>query len=421
VSDIPQGPGWWRATDGRWYPPHLHPENQPPAGPDGVPGPAPGWWLADDGRWYPPHLHPGYQPTAGAAGTWGAAAPLPGAATQSGTGSPKPRRARKRNVVALCAIGLVVAVVLALVAVSFTSSSPNGPSARPDHVTAQTLNGVTKIPASVYNEIGVTAGGSRQPAGSVIAGQKTIVFDHKPGILYVGGEFCPYCAAQRWAIIASLSRFGTFSGLGTMQSSSTDVYPATQTFTFAHATYSSPYFVFVAREIYSNVANSDGAGYERLNHLDPYEQSILAKYDQAPYTGGSPTTGGSIPFIDFDNRVIFSGSSFTPAVLQGESRREIANDLHNPSSASTRAIIVASNSLSAAVCSIDGDRPASVCDSVGVAAAKKALAQQTPVPAQSSAARTSSAHSFGDVARASAVVGKSRREGALALVARHVL
>ena len=135
---------------------------------------------------------------------------------------------------------------MAFVAVSLTSSSPHGPSAQPGQVTAQTLTGVTKIPASVYNQIGVTTGGSRQPAGNVIAGQKTIVFNHKPGILYVGGEFCPYCAAQRWAIIASLSRFGTFSGLGTMQSSSTDLYPATQTFTFAHATYSSPYFVFIA-------------------------------------------------------------------------------------------------------------------------------------------------------------------------------
>lgn len=30
MSDAPQGPGWWQASDGRWYPP------------DQVPGPAPG-------------------------------------------------------------------------------------------------------------------------------------------------------------------------------------------------------------------------------------------------------------------------------------------------------------------------------------------------------------------------------------------
>jgi hypothetical protein len=31
----------------------------PPTTPDLVP-PAPGWWLASDGRWYPPTAQPGY-------------------------------------------------------------------------------------------------------------------------------------------------------------------------------------------------------------------------------------------------------------------------------------------------------------------------------------------------------------------------
>jgi hypothetical protein len=36
VSDVPQGPGWWIASDGKWYPPEQHPDYQPP------PPPAPG-------------------------------------------------------------------------------------------------------------------------------------------------------------------------------------------------------------------------------------------------------------------------------------------------------------------------------------------------------------------------------------------
>ena len=35
----------------------------------------------------------------------------------------------------------------------------------------------------------------------------------KPEILYIGAEFCPYCAAERWAIAVALSRFGTLSPL----------------------------------------------------------------------------------------------------------------------------------------------------------------------------------------------------------------
>jgi hypothetical protein len=43
LSDVSQGPGWWEASDGKWYPPKE--SDQPPA---------PGWWLAADGKWYPP-------------------------------------------------------------------------------------------------------------------------------------------------------------------------------------------------------------------------------------------------------------------------------------------------------------------------------------------------------------------------------
>ena len=30
MSDVSQGPGWWHATDGKWYPPERHPTYQPP-------------------------------------------------------------------------------------------------------------------------------------------------------------------------------------------------------------------------------------------------------------------------------------------------------------------------------------------------------------------------------------------------------
>src|ERR1700751_2971439 len=41
MSDIAQGPGWWRASDGRWYPPEQHPSYQsfpPPPPPNPVGG-----------------------------------------------------------------------------------------------------------------------------------------------------------------------------------------------------------------------------------------------------------------------------------------------------------------------------------------------------------------------------------------------
>lgn len=60
-SDTSQGPGWWQASDGRWYAPQ--PQQAPASAPvvGDVP-PQPGWWRATDGNWYPPQAPPGQAP-----------------------------------------------------------------------------------------------------------------------------------------------------------------------------------------------------------------------------------------------------------------------------------------------------------------------------------------------------------------------
>lgn len=58
MSDTPQG-GWWKAKDGKWYPPETHPDYATIATTDVPSGPpAAGWWQANDGNWYPPETHP---------------------------------------------------------------------------------------------------------------------------------------------------------------------------------------------------------------------------------------------------------------------------------------------------------------------------------------------------------------------------
>ena len=63
----------------------------------------------------------------------------------------------------------------------------------------------------------------------------------KPEVLFMGSEYCPYCAAQRWAMVSAVSRFGTFSGLTTTHSSSSDVDANTPTLTFYGSKYTSQY------------------------------------------------------------------------------------------------------------------------------------------------------------------------------------
>ena len=37
-----------------------------------------------------------------------------------------------------------------------------------------------------------------------------LMHDGKREILYVGANYCPYWAAERWAMVMELSQFGTF-------------------------------------------------------------------------------------------------------------------------------------------------------------------------------------------------------------------
>ena len=54
---------------------------------------------------------------------------------------------------------------------------------------------------------GVFSPTPKQPPLTARTGKK------KPELLYIGAEYCPYCAASRWPLIIALSRFGTFKGL----------------------------------------------------------------------------------------------------------------------------------------------------------------------------------------------------------------
>lgn len=55
-----------------------------------------------------------------------------------------------------------------------------------------------------------------------------MVINGKPTVLYIGAEYCPYCAATRWQMIIAFMRFGSFSGLEYMTSDPSDVYGALQ-------------------------------------------------------------------------------------------------------------------------------------------------------------------------------------------------
>ena len=114
MSDAPQGPGWWQASDGKWYAPELHPDHQPTAPtPPASPPPAAPPPAASP----PPAEPPATAPTAAAGPPAGAppvGGPPPGAAAPATPPGPTPEPTSSGSRTAL--IVLIVVLVIALVA-----------------------------------------------------------------------------------------------------------------------------------------------------------------------------------------------------------------------------------------------------------------------------------------------------------------
>jgi uncharacterized protein DUF929 len=278
------------------------------------------------------------------------------------------------------AIGLVVVIVATLVIVKVVSGSPatTGKSSITP-VDPATMAELAGVPASVFNAVGVTSQVVQVTAPIPVKGQPVLTAQTSSGttvpeIFYLGAEYCPYCAAQRWSTIIALARFGTWKGLGNMASYAHDTYPNTPTFTFVRSTYTSKYIVFKSVEEYTNYLNAAGTNYQLLQTPTSAELALVKKYDTPKYIPGlTASDGNPIPFITMDNKFLISGASYSPDTLSNLSRANIATGLSDPSSPVTDAIIASANYQTAAICSLTNNQPSSVCSSSGVMAAKTAM------------------------------------------------
>jgi hypothetical protein len=298
--------------------------------------------------------------------------PRPGRPAAPG---PEPRRF-SGVMMAWGAVGLVVVVIAVLVIVKATGSSSTNTSYTPTTAApASVVHDVTSIPTSVYNTVGVNYPSSAQPVSQpiVLKNQPPLTLDGKsPAMLYLGAEYCPYCAAERWAMTAALSRFGTWSNLKITSSSHTDVFANTHTFSYYGATFTSPYLTFHSIEQYTNIPTS-GGGYTALESPTKEEAKVIAKYSNPTYVPGATAGEVSYPFVDIGNVALISGASYSPGILANQTWQQIAGSLDDPTNPVTQSIVATANYMTASICASTKDAPSSVCTSPGVTAAAKAL------------------------------------------------
>jgi Domain of unknown function (DUF929) len=276
------------------------------------------------------------------------------------------RKAERRNRILITGGStlavLVIVLVFVIIKVSQGSpSSPGNSSSTGTPLPASVTSQITGVPAATLDKVGkglVPAFTKGQPPFTAGSGA-ALTSAGKPEMLYIGAEYCPYCAAMRWPMAVALSRFGTLTPLHGIHSSATDVNPNTATLTFYKTGYSSKYLAFTPVET-TTVSKAP------LQSPTQAQNAVWAKYEPDPNTRG-------YPFIAFSNKQVMKGPIYDAAVLQGKSWSQIAAALKNPTSPIAQSVNGAANYITGAICQMTNDQPANVCNSAAVTAVKSGL------------------------------------------------
>ena len=168
-------------------------------------------------------------------------------------------------------------------------------------------------------------------------------------VLFVGAEHCPFCAAERWAIVRALQKFGQWSGLKqTMSAARDEPFLNLPTYDFTEATYTSSHIEFVSRELKNRE-------FKPLQKLLKTEEKIVRKLNPQK----------EIPFLLVGGRFMQIGAGFTPKIFIGHTFRQTETELKKIESEIRKTIDAEGNIIAALLC-VSG-LPPEVCKEPSVA------------------------------------------------------
>jgi thiol-disulfide isomerase/thioredoxin len=248
---------------------------------------------------------------------------------------------RRRALAVLSTVVVIVLVAVGIFAYVLTRPTKSDPSG----------DRVATAAATVLKDVGSVSNATLQTIGkgtvltmpTKVTGEPPLTAGGKPEMLYIGAEFCPYCAAERWAIYESLSKFGTFSGVGEVKSAKSD--GDYSSLDFYKSSFTSKYLNF------TSVENED-RNRHTLQKVTTAQNALWAKL-----SGGDQ----GFPFIDFGNEYDITNAPLDPTVLGTLSQEQIASQLNDPTSPVAKTIGGGANDITAAVCTMTRNLPASVC------------------------------------------------------------
>jgi len=263
--------------------------------------------------------------------------------------------------------GFVVVIIIIFVAISLTGGgTKNSPSDTGAYaISPSVVAEVTGVPVSAL----VKEAKAEDTSGGVIPPQKlppknpALTSGGLPEFLYMGGEYCPYCAAERWSLVMALSKFGTFSNLRGTSSSATDVYPSTPTFSFYGSSFKSKYVSFVADEMYKNYGQDASTGvWPTLQKPTAQQTALITQYDAPPYTESSEA--GGIPFMYLGGRFVEIGPQYVATSLSGDQFDTAAALQTSGTNTTSKDAEASAGYLVGDICALTKDKPASVCSQV---------------------------------------------------------
>jgi hypothetical protein len=263
-------------------------------------------------------------------------------------------RHRRNQRLGLVSVALVVVLVVALVLVKVggggnpsTGALVTSPAAGTPIPTALAAK-LSTIPLSDLMAA-PTRGVTTSPQA---ISDPVLKVNGKPDLLYVGAEFCPVCATERWAMYVALSKFGTFSPQpGQIHSAVRD--GDIPTLTFYNTTYTSPYLTFTPVETTTNQPR--GNYYVSLQAPTAAQERLWVSH-----------TGESFPWLDFGGTMELTSAQYDPAELEGQSFTTIASDIGNNSTPIGADIDASAKVLVQTICNtLTGNQPANVCRAVG--------------------------------------------------------
>jgi hypothetical protein len=158
-------------------------------------------------------------------------------------------------------------------------------------------------------------------------------------------------------LLVALGRFGTFTGVNEIRSANYPPIPPLDSWTFYGSSYSSEYLTFVPVEMRSNVLVSPAAdplkatSYRLLQTLTPAQRVLVNRADKANFT----------PFTDFGGQAVMIGSPFFTQMLEHLTWGQLISALRARRGAAAQEVIGAADYLTAELCTLTRDRPATAC------------------------------------------------------------